>query len=110
MKWFKINMPVQDSGEVLKSIRNIINYAHKADPQRIACFTKVVHNGSINIFLTEEIIKGIPGVLREEYNLQKCAPPSQKPDKEGSFLTYQFGYSHLLSTSEKKSVSQIKST
>ena len=89
-------MPTQDSAEILGSIRNILKYTHKADPQRIACFTKVAHNGSINVFLTEEIIKGLPGILRQEYNLQKCAPPSQKSDKEGSFLTYQFGYSHLL--------------
>jgi hypothetical protein len=96
MEWFKINTPVQNSAKILKSIRTILNYTHKADSQRIACFTKVAHNGSINVFLTEEIIKGLPGVLREEYNLQKCAPPSQEPDKEGSFLTYQFGHSHLL--------------
>ena len=96
MEWFKINMPIQDSAEILKSIRNILRYTHKANPQKIACFTKVAHDGSINVFLTDEIIKSLPGVLRQEYNLQKCAPPSQKSDKEGSFLIYQFGYSHLL--------------
>ncbi|MGA8266076.1 MAG: hypothetical protein WB779_16645 [Ignavibacteriaceae bacterium] len=96
MEWFKINMPVQDSGEILGSIRSILKYTHRADTHRIACFTKVAQDGSINVFLTEEIIRGLPGILREEYNLQKCAPPSQRSDKEGSFLTYQFGHSHLL--------------
>jgi hypothetical protein len=96
MEWFKINMPIQSSEEILKSIRTILNYTHKADSQRIACFTKVAQDGSVNVFLTEEIIKGLPGILREEYNLQKCAPPSQESDSEDSSLTYQFGQSHLL--------------
>lgn len=91
-------MPVQDSAEILGSIRTILKYTHKVDPKRIACFTKVAHDGSINVFLTEEIIKGLPGILRQEYSLQKCATPSKKSDKEGSFLTYQFGYPYLLST------------
>ncbi len=98
MEWFKINMPVQDSAEILGSLRTILKYTHKADPQRIACFTKVAQDGSINVFLTEEIIKSLPGIIRREYRLQKCAPPSKKSDNEGSFLTYQFGSSHLLST------------
>ena len=96
MEWFKINIPVQDSEEILESLRAVLIYTKRANPHKVGCFTKVVNNVSIDVFLTEEIIRSLPGNLRLEYNLQKCAPPPQKSDKEGSSLTYQFGHSDLL--------------
>ena len=96
MEWFKINIPVQDSGKILESLKSILDYTKEADPHKVGCFTKVVNSGSIDVFLTEEIIRSLPGNLRVEHNLQKCAPPSQKSEKEGPSLKYQFGHSDLL--------------
>jgi len=96
MEWFKINIPVQDSEEILESLRAVLIYTKRANPHKVGCFTKVVNKVSIDVFLTEEVIRNLPGNLRLEYNLQKCAPPSQKSDKGGSTLTYQFGHSDLL--------------
>ena len=100
MKWFKSNLPIQQTAEILISIRTFLTNIEKADEYKIACFTKVAQDGSINIFLTEEIIKILPRDLRLKYKFEKCAPPSNKSDNEGSSLLYQFGYSHILSNPE----------
>jgi hypothetical protein len=100
MEWFKSNMPLQNTGEILMSIRDVLNEIEKTDRLKIACFTKIAQDGSINIFLTEEIIKILPIDLKLKYKFQKCAPPTKKSDNEGSSLIYQFGYSHILSNPE----------
>lgn len=100
MDWFKSNLPLQHTGEILWSIRSVLIENEKVDRYKVACFTKIAHDGSINIFLTEEIIKNLPGDLILKYKFQECAPPSKKSDEEGSSLIQQFGYSHILSNPE----------
>ena len=100
MEWFKSNLPIQQTGEILFSIRTVLTNIDKVDHYKIACFTKIAKNGSINIFLTEDIIKILPSDMRLKYNIQKCAPPSKKSDDEGSSLICQFGHSHILSNPE----------
>jgi hypothetical protein len=100
MEWFKSNIPLHNTGEILISIRDVLNENEKTDQLKIACFTKIAHDGSINIFLTEGIIKNLPIDLKLKYKFQKCAAPTKKSDNEGSSLRYQFGYTHILSNPE----------
>lgn len=56
MQWFKINLPIILTAEILTSIRTILTNIEKAEEYKIACFRKVTQGGSINVFLTEGII------------------------------------------------------
>jgi hypothetical protein len=100
MEWFKSNMPLKYTGEILMSIRDVLVEIEKTDRLKIACFTKIAHDGSINIFLTEDVIKNLPLDLKLRYKFQKCAPPTKQSDNEGSSLIYQFGYPQILSNPE----------
>ena len=86
MEWFKSKLPVQQFAEVLPSIKIILNDIENTDQYKIVRFTKIAHDGSINIFLSEDIIKNLPGELKLKYKFQKCAPPSKVYKEEGSSL------------------------
>ena len=86
MEWFKSKLPIQQFAEVLPSIKTILNDIENTDQYKIVRFTKIASDGSINIFLTEEIIENLPGELKLKYKFQKCAPPSKESDNGGSSL------------------------
>ena len=86
MEWFKSKLPIQQFAEVLPSIKIILNDIENADQYKIVRFTKIAHDGSINIFLSEDIIKNLPGELKLKHKFQKCAPPPIGSNNEGSSL------------------------
>ena len=101
MQWYKINLSSGQiqSGDSLKVIEQFwaeLELNKNIQTNDIALFTKVAHDGSLNLYFTHEAYKYLQDLIKE-YNPIKCLQPTKKPDKEGSFLTYRFGNPDLLS-------------
>ena len=101
IQWYKINLPMNESEAILKRFTTILNFIETVKINDVLCYTKVAHNGSCNVFLTQEIVKQLESDL-QRYKPVKCPPPTKKSDDNGTFLAYMFGNSKLLFNSENE--------
>jgi hypothetical protein len=96
MQWYKINLSYEQvqSYETISIINRfaiILNELKILSPDNIGIFKKVAHNGSLNVFFSQETYKHLQHDL-VSYDPAKCLPPSKETDEEGFGLTLAYCY------------------